>query len=417
MTSIELAEAFLGCAMNDHGILTEMTIDPKMVPGKPGLVLSVMKSLLLRGVAPDMETLYMMDELAECRQLLLTVSERYFTGANWQFYQEGLVEAWAVQRMVALGHMLKEGSGKAIELVSIAEKTLLEIGGVSGKNEIVPIESAYKSWLENLEARIRSKGNIPGISWGFGTIDGATLGAQEGQLVVICGRPSEGKSAIAVQMLRHQGYRVGVPVGLVTIESATSEVVGRFVSGGVPIDGIKAKIGLVSPAQMLDIRNFMQYAEERQNRVYIYDRPGATISEVRSACRRMVLNHGVKIVYVDYLQLISVPGSDNKIDEVGKAVVALKNIARELGICVVALAQLKRAEKNERPTMASIQWASAVEQTADGIWLIWHKKDDAGKITESKIIIEKARDGMTMDVPVKFEKSIVTFNEIEDGLA
>jgi len=414
MTNAELGEAFLGCALEDHGILTEMTVTPKMLAGQPGLILGVMKDLLLQGVAPDFETLYMRPELTGCREILMSVQERAFTSANWQYYQDGILESWMMARLMAVGNILKDGKGTSIELVNHVERALLEIGGIAGKNSLVPIEESFVPWLENLQERIRLKGKIPGISWGMSTIDSATLGAQSGQLVVICGRPSEGKSAIAVQMLRHQGYRIGVPVGMVSIESSTSEVVGRFISGAVPIDGIKAKLGFVSSAQLQDIKTFLTDAEAKKNKVFIYDRPGATISEVRSACRRMVLNHGVKIIYVDYLQLISIPGADNKIDEVGKAVVALKNIARELDVCVVALAQLKRAEKNERPTMASIQWASAVEQTADAIWLIYHKKDEGGNITSSKIIIEKARDGMTMDVKVFFNKPHVTFAEIEE---
>jgi replicative DNA helicase len=357
--------------------------------------------------------LYLRPELDGCKTELLAIAEKSFTSANWQYYQDGIIEAWTVARLVAVGNVLRDGNGKSQELINHVEKALLEIGGIAGKNTIIPIEDSFMPWMKTLESRIELKGAIPGISWGMSKMDSATLGAQNGQLVVICGRPSEGKSAIAVQLMRHQGFRVGVPVGMVSIESSTSEVVGRFISGAVPIDGIRTKLGLVSVPQLQDIRTFLEDAEGKKNRVFVYDRPGATLSEVRSACRRMVLNHGVRVIYVDYLQLITVPGSENKIDEVGKAVVALKNIARELDICVVALAQLKRAEKNERPTMASIQWASAVEQTADGIWLIWHKKD-GDKITDSRIIIEKARDGMTMDVKVFFNKPHVTFAEIEE---
>lgn len=412
--SDSVGEAFVACAMADLGILIESTVTPEMIPGKAGVIYRAMKRISATGAAPDFETLYMDSGLTEAKSLLMELQDRSFTSANWKHYEGQLIETHTVRKLTSLGTILAEGKGTSSELVNMVERTLLEVGNVVSKNEILPIESNFKAWVERLEKRIADRGRLPGFSWGLRTVDTCTLGACQNQLVVVGARPSEGKSAIAVQMMRHQAYKEGVKVGLITIESSNMEVTSRFISGGVPIDGMKVSLGFVSPGQLADINLFMRRAEDCKNMIYTYDRPGITIGELRSAARRMVLNYGVKVLYVDYLQLIHVPKAENKIAEVGYASVALKEIARELNICVVVLAQLKRDEKNARPTMGSIQWASAVEQTADQIWLLYHKRDDNGTFTESKIILEKVRDGRTQDVKVRFDKTIVTFFEIEE---
>lgn len=408
-----IAEAFVGCAMIDNGILVESSLTATMIPGKAGLIYSTMKRLSIEGVVPDIGTLYMHSSLEDARDLLMQIQDQAFTAANWKAYEKELIEAHTVKKLKNLGLALSEGNGTTQELTSLIERTLLDVGNVVSRNEIVPIESNFENWLERLKSRIAAKGQLPGFSWGFRTIDTCTLGACKNQLVVVGARPSEGKSAIAVQMMRHQAYGEGVKVGLITIESSNMEVTSRFIAGGVPIDGMKTSLGFVGQTQLADIRIFLERAEDKKEMIYLYDRPGITIHEVRSAARRMVLNYGIKVLYIDYLQLIHVPKAENKIAEVGVVAVALKEIARELNICVVALAQLKRDEKNARPTMGSLQWASAVEQTADQIWLLYHKKEN-DKITESRIILEKVRDGMTRDVKVRFDKPIVSFFEIEE---
>lgn len=409
------AEALIACAMSDPGILIEMKLSPEMVPGKHGAVLSLMRELSLSGVRPDFETLYMDAKMTECREILVACQDRSFSAANWQHYEGLLIEAWTVKRLSLLGKVLSDAKGKSVELINLVEKTLLDLGRVTAKNEIVKIEDLFQPWLERLSERREAGGTIPGVSWGFERIDTATLGARPGQFVVIGARPSEGKSAIGVQMLRHQGYNADTPVGLITIESSKEEVVTRFIAGGTPVDSMKTALGFVTGAQVAHIGLFLSRAVEKKDRVFIYDRPGITLTELRSAARRMVLNHGVKVIFVDYLQLIHVPGKENKIAEVQAASLGLKELARELNICVVALAQLRRDDKRERPTMGSIQWSSQIEQDADQIWLLWHKRaKESNEITESTVIIEKVRDGLTMDVKVNFDKPTVTFTEVSE---
>lgn len=407
------AEALIACALHDSGIIIETKVDPGMMPGKAGLVFTVMKELMLSGIKPDFSTLYIDKRLSECKDILLTAEEASFTSANWQHFESNIIETWKVKRIANLGMILADQKGKSNELVGVIEKTLLEIGRITHGNDIEKIEDLFLPWLERLKERMEMAGKIPGISWGFEKVDTSTLGARAGQFVVIGARPSEGKSAIGVQMLRNQGMDIGEAVGLITIESSKEEVVTRFVAGGTPVDSMKTALGFVSPTDKAKIGLFVQNSFEKKERIFIYDRPGITLTEVRSTCRRMVLNHSVKVIYIDYLQLIRVPGKKDKVAEILEVSNALKEIARELNICVVALAQLRRDDKKERPTMGSIQWSSQIEQDADQIWLLYHKRaKDSSEILESFIILEKVRDGVTCDVKVKFEKQFVSFKEL-----
>lgn len=408
------SEALIACALHDPNILVETKVIPEMMAGKCGLIFGVMKEMLLSGVRPDFETLYIDKRTYEAKDVLLTANERAFTSANWQHFESNIIESWKVKKLANLGMVLADQKGKSGELVNVIEKTLLDLGRVMSGNDIVGIETLFPAYLQNIIDRKAMSGKIPGVSWGFDQIDIATLGARNGQFVVIGARPSEGKSAIGVQMLRQQGMTMDVPVGLITIESSAAEVVSRFVAGGVPVDSMKTSLGFYTSTEFAKIGLFVRNSAEKAGMVFIYDRPGITLTEVRSACRRMVLNHSVKVIYIDYLQLIRVPGKKDKVAEILEVSNSLKEIARELNICVVALAQLRRDDKKERPTMGSIQWSSQIEQDADQIWLLWHKREkETGQIKESFVILEKVRDGVTCDIPVVFEKQFVSFREVK----
>lgn len=405
------SEALLSCILHDPMILVETNVQPDMMPGRHSLIFAVMKELSLSGIRPDFDTIYMDSRLKDCSDLLLLICERSYTASNWKSFEDQVIEGWKSTKLANLGLMISGSKEKSKDLVNTIELALLELGRVTSGSDIVKIEDLYLPWVERFSERCANAGQIPGISWGFDNIDSSTMGARASQFVVIGARPSEGKSAIGVQMLRHQGLNLGVPVGLITIESSKEEVVTRFIAGGTPVDSMKTALGYVGSSDKSSIARFIGDASSKKEKIFIYDRPGVTLTEVRSACRRMVLNSGVKVIYIDYLQLIRVPGKKDKIAEVLEVSNGLKEIARELKVCVVALAQLRRDDKRERPTMGSIQWSSQIEQDADQIWLLYHKRDN-GQITESRVILEKVRDGVTCDVPVIFEKQFVRFREI-----
>jgi len=274
-----------------------------------------------------------------------------------------------------------------------------------------PIRELVNSALARITERVKLRGQIPGVSWGFNTIDDATLGAQGGQLVVVGARPSQGKSALMAQLARKMA-RGGTQVGVITIESSETELVIRMLGSDAGIDGRKLQTGMLGQTNLADLSQ----AGHRllKDNIVIHDQPSIRLSQVQAVMRKMARD-GAKVVFLDYLQLIRVPSKDKRSEEVGEASTALKALARELNICIVTMAQLGRDSDDRRPNMGDFQHSSQIEQDADQLWLLWHKQDQEGNFTESRIILAKVRDGQVRDVRVRFDRPTLTFYEIVDS--
>jgi replicative DNA helicase len=213
------------------------------------------------------------------------------------------------------------------------------------------------------------------------------------------------------QMARRMA-KDGVTVGVVTIESSETELVVRMLGAEAGIDGRDIQTGMLTQSHLTDIRDAS--ARLIEGEILIHDQPSIRLAQLQAVIRKMARD-GAKVVYVDYLQIVRVPGKDKRSEEVGEVSTALKAVARELNICIVAMAQLGRDSDDRRPNMGDVQHSSQVEQDADQLWLIWHKHDGDGVVTESRIILAKVRDGQVKDIRVKFNRPTLTFYEIAAG--
>jgi len=325
--------------------------------------------------------------------------------ANWKFFEDKLIKHWSIEKIhTAFRIGLELGLDEAIET---AEKAISEVAQIKS-----PAKSGKLSaLLLPVLTKIKEGGHAKGVMFGFHQIDEATMGAKPGQLIIIGARPSQGKSALMSHLLRNVGKVE--KTGVITIESSDEELALRIISGESQIDSRNLMAGVLTPTWRSNLvtagREIAGYGEQ----VWVHDQPGITLSEVHSVCRRMTKD-GVKVIFIDYLQLIRINGKATKREEVAEASTGLKTIARELGIAIVALAQLGRDADERRPGMGDIQHASQVEQDADQVWLIYHKRDSEGKIESSRIILEKVRDGSTRDVLVDFFRPVMTFKEKAD---
>jgi replicative DNA helicase len=251
-------------------------------------------------------------------------------------------------------------------------------------------------------------GNVRGVSYGFTAIDKATQGAKPGQLVIIAARPSQGKSALMGHLVRNMAKEA--PVGVITIESDEDELTLRLLAGESRMDSRILMAGNLANMDKKTLAQGGTRLSEFSDNVWVYDQAGIRLNQVQSVARKMA-NNGIKVLFIDYLQLIRIAGKETKREEVAEVSTSLKALARELKICIVALAQLSRDADERRPGMGDLQHSSQPEQDADQIWLIYHQKDSEGKILKSKIILEKVRDGATMDVPIVFERNTLNFFE------
>jgi len=330
------------------------------------------------------------------------------SSANWEWYQTKIFEAWADDQLKSAFKMaLSQGYPDCLDVV---ERTMTAVALRQTHGKTNHVRDILGPAFDRIRARMEARGKIPGISWGMSTIDECTLGAQAGQLVVIGARPSQGKSALMAQAARTMGTN-GHNAGIVTIESSETELVIRMLGAEAKIDGRDLQTGMVGQTHIADLK----FASDRllDSKIVIHDQPNIRLGQLQQVVRKMARDH-VEVVFIDYLQLIRVPGKERRMDEVGEACTSLKALARELNICIVAMAQLKRDADERRPNMGDFQHSSQIEQDADQAWLIWHKQDDAGNFTDSRIILAKVRDGQVRDVRVRFDRPTLSFYEIDN---
>ena len=188
----------------------------------------------------------------------------------------------------------------------------------------------------------------------------------------------------------------------------------RILSSDSGVDGRKLHTGMLTQGDLADISASTLRLQEMAQNLIIHDQPSIKLAQLQAVVRRMARD-GAAVVFLDYLQLVRVPGKDKRSEEVGEVSTALKALARELGICVVALAQLGRDSDGARQGMGDFQHSSQIEQDADQLWMIWHKTNSDGVVTESRIILAKVRDGQVRDVPVRFDRPTLTFYEIKEA--
>jgi len=406
-TAREASElAFLGCILKDSDILVSSYLTEAMfTKHRPIFKALVELSTKARIDADDYPTLM---QAGIDAVTIAKMQDAYVTAHNWEGYQKAIFEAWAEDCVKAAFRLAQsEGYPQCLDTVERA-MTAVALRQTNAKTKHV--REIIHPALERVVERMKARGKIPGVSWGFEALDSCTLGAQAGQLVVVGARPSQGKSAIMAQMARKMG-RDGSMVGVVTIESSETELVVRMLGSDAKIDGRDLQTGTLGQTHLADLK----LSAERllSTNILIHDQPSIRLAQLQAVIRKMARD-GAKVVYLDYLQLVRVPGKERRMDEVGEVSTGLKALARELKICVVAMAQLGRDSDDRRPNMGDLQHSSQIEQDADQIWLLWHQQDNAGNFTESRIILAKVRDGMVRDIKVRFDRPTLTFYEIED---
>jgi replicative DNA helicase len=344
----------------------------------------------------------------------VTLHDRTPSAANWTYYNTEVIKAFQRYRILQLGRKLSavDKQTEPMELIDSAEKELFELSTNLRSNTIQKIGQVLPGAMVKLEERYNLKGKLPGISTGLPFVDFHTGGLQDSRYMIIGARPSDGKSALALNMALHISVKEKLPVGFISAESSANEIVLRSISSIGRIDGEKLNAGTIAGADFTSILDANELLNPAP--LYIYDAPNCGFSEAKSVARQMVMM-GCKVLFFDYIQII---GWENiriqKHEQVGEVSKGLKQLARELHVPVVALAQLRRDSEGREPTMADLSDASQLEKDADTLLFIYHPKVAEGEEAKpSKLIISKNRDGAKGAVDVVFKREYVTFYELD----
>lgn len=282
------------------------------------------------------------------------------------------------------------------------DELLGELEGFAGQlrdrqpigNRIIPASSLMQSRIDEL-GKINRKEIEPGLKSGLVDLDALTLGFQPSDLIVIGGRPSDGKTSLGLNIIEHVALVERTPVLLFSLEMARFAIIDRLLCAKARISSHDIKSGRVVDWEAINdaSKAFSEVAE-----IHVDDSAILTIGEIRSRTQRVIRQHQVGLIVIDYLQLATSPGAQDKRIETGEISGGLKALAKDVKLPVIALSQLKRLDKGKdrRPELQDLRESGAIEADADVVIFVWRKADSHGiKGNEGEIILAKQRNGPT----------------------
>ena len=316
------------------------------------------------------------------------------------------------------------------DLMQEAEGKLFEISQQNMKKDYTQINPVIQEAYEMLQKAAARTDGLSGLSSGFHQLDKMTSGWQNSDLIIIAARPAMGKTAFVLSMAKNMAVNNKVPVALFSLEMSNVQLVNRLIVNVCEIPGEKIKSGQLAPYEwgQLDYKIKELYDAP----LYVDDTPSLSVFELRTKARRLVREHGVKIIIIDYLQLMNASGMSfgSRQEEVSTISRSLKGLAKELNIPIVALSQLNRGVENregidgKRPQLSDLRESGAIEQDADMVCFI-HRPEYYKIYTDEKgndlhgmaeIIIAKHRNGAVGDVLLRFRGEYARFQNPDDDM-
>jgi replicative DNA helicase len=311
------------------------------------------------------------------------------------------------------------------ELLDYSEDAIFQIAEGNIKREVAPINEVIKDAIREIEEAGKREDALVGIPSGFTKLDRLTSGWQKSELIIIAARPSMGKTAFALSMARNISIDHGKKVAIFSCEMSSIQLVNRLIIAETDIPGDKIKNGRLSEEEWKQLDSRIKKLVQAP--IYIDDTPAITITELRAKCRRLMAQHKLDIIIIDYLQLMSGPqNSGSREQEVSNISRSLKSIAKELNVPVIALSQLNRSAELrgglKRPQLSDLRESGAIEQDADMVVFI-HRQDKFGIVTfedgsstkgVAEIILAKNRNGPVDDIRLRFREEKAFFVDLED---
>ncbi|HEU4962481.1 MAG TPA: replicative DNA helicase [Bacilli bacterium] len=345
------------------------------------------------------------------------------TAANVDYYAQIVKEKSIMRRLINTATKIAatgyEGGVEVAEMIDDAEKRILEISQQGSANKgFTPIKDVLLDTFERIEFLYNNKGAVTGTPTGYPDLDKMTSGFKPSELIILAARPAVGKTAFALNIAQNVAVREKGTVAIFSLEMGREQLVQRMLCAEANIDAGKMRTGFLDEDDWPKLTMAVGTLSEAP--IYIDDTPGITVSEIRAKLRRLKVEHGLKLVVIDYLQLIMGKGKgDNRQQEVSEISRTLKLIARELECPVIALSQLSRSveqRQDKRPMMSDLRESGSIEQDADIVSFLY-RDDYYNPESERKniieIIIAKQRSGPTGTVELVFLKNFNKFVSLE----
>jgi len=352
---------------------------------------------------------------------LHTLESSVPTAANASYYASIVADKAILRKLVQSGTRITQlgyaAEGDPGELVNDAQVEIFTIGRSAGAQDAIVLRDAVKIAVNEMEDQAKSAKEGLDIPTGFRELDDVTNGLHPGQLILIAARPGLGKSTLALDFARSAALRSHVPTVFFSLEMSASEISQRLMSAetSVPLNAIRKSKDLQSEGWKR-INTLQPKLDDTP--LFIDDSPNLTLSEIRAKCRRLKAQHGIKLVIIDYLQLMtSGKKVENRQQEVSEFSRSLKLLAKELGVPIVALSQLNRGPENspdKKPQLSHLRESGSLEQDADIVLLLHRERfaEQGENRNDAEIHIAKHRNGEMRVLQVLFEGHYSRFSDL-----
>lgn len=320
--------------------------------------------------------------------------------------------------IVELGYKESEDIQKVLDE---AEQKLFGVSQKYIKQDFIPIKSVLESAFNRIDELHRGEHQFRGIPTGFADLDNILSGLQKSDLVILAARPSIGKTTLALDIARHAAVKEKVPVGIFSLEMSSDQLVDRMIAAQSGVDLWRLRTGRLKTDG--ENNDFQKIGDAMgilgDAPIFIDDAASANVMEMRTMARRLQAEHNLGLIIIDYLQLMEGRGSENRVQEISEISRALKQLARELNIPVLALSQLSRAVESRSPQipkLSDLRESGSIEQDADVVLFLYREDREKPDTPNKNIIdvrVDKHRNGPIGKASLYFEETSTTFKPLE----
>ncbi len=389
------------------------------------LVFDAVLDLFGRGEPADAITVA--DELSKRGDLVRVGGQAYLhqliqsvpTAANAGYYAEIVHERAVLRRLVEAGTRIvqmgyAQGEGDVDDIVNRAQAEVYSVAEKRGGEDYAVLSEILDETLTEIEAASGRTDEMIGVPTGFLELDELTHGLHPGQMIVVAARPAVGKSTLGIDIARSAAIKHKLATAVFSLEMSRTEITMRVLSAEATIQLQDLRRGLKNQDQWNKLARIMGKISDSP--LFIDDSPNMSLMEIRAKCRRLKQQHNLKLVVIDYLQLMT---SGKKVEsrqqEVAEFSRALKLLAKELEVPVIAISQLNRGPEqrtDKRPQMSDLRESGSIEQDADVVILLHRDRSDPDRDGEADVIVAKHRNGPTKDIVLAFQGHYSRFNNM-----
>ena len=440
--ALDVEKAVLGALMIDkdaYAIVCEMLYPESFYEPRNQMVYAAIRDLSMAEKPVDMLTVT--DRLSKEGHLeevggpayIMELTSRVASSANIEYHANIIAQKFLARQLISFASVVEtkafDETSDIEDVMQEAENSLFELSQRNMKKDYTHINPVIKQALDVISKAAQNTDGLTGVPTGYHKLDDITSGWQASDLVIIAGRPAMGKTSFALSMAKNIAADYNVPMAFFSLEMSNVQLVNRLISNVCEIQGSKILNGQLHQDEW-------ERLDKRINKLmdaplYIDDTPGLSVFELRTKARRLVREHGVKIIMIDYLQLMNANGMrfSSRQEEVSTISRSLKGLAKELDVPILALSQLNRGVESreglegKRPQLSDLRESGAIEQDADMVLFVHRPEyyhiyqDDSGHDLHgmAQIIIAKHRKGATGDVLLTFRGEFTRFENPDDG--